>query len=54
MAETLAAPTPAAGTNTLRGVAFMVATTMIFAAQDGFSKALAENHSPVFVTMWRY
>jgi drug/metabolite transporter (DMT)-like permease len=45
---------PAGRTNTLRGVAFMVATTIIFAAQDGFSRALAENHSPIFVTMWRY
>lgn len=40
--------------NTTRGVAFMVATTVIFAAQDGLSKALAENHSPILVTMWRY
>ena len=38
----------------LRGVAFMLATTVIFALQDGLSKALAENHSPIFVTMWRY
>ncbi len=50
----LAAANPAGGTNTLRGVAFMVAATIIFAAQDGLSKALAENHSAVFVTMWRY
>ena len=49
-----AATTSAGGTNTLRGVAFMVATTIIFAAQDGLSKALAENHSAFFVTMWRY
>lgn len=40
--------------NTARGVAFMVATTIIFAAQDGLSKALAANHSPILVTMWRY
>ncbi|MCF3935152.1 DMT family transporter [Acuticoccus sp. M5D2P5] len=45
---------PAGETNTVRGVAFMVASTIIFAAQDGFSKALADNHSAVFVTMWRY
>ena len=40
--------------NTLRGIAFMVTTTVIFAAQDGLSKALAENHSPILITMWRY
>lgn len=40
--------------NNLRGVLFMVATTVIFAAQDGISKALAENHSPILITMWRY
>ncbi len=44
----------ALGTNNLRGVAFMMATTVIFALQDGLSKALATNHSPIFVTMWRY
>ena len=49
-----AAANPASGTNTLRGVAFMVTATVIFAAQDGLSKALAANHSPIFVTMWRY
>lgn len=57
MTESSAAPvaTPATGgTNTLRGFAFMVVTTIIFATQDGLSKALADNHSPVFVTMWRY
>jgi drug/metabolite transporter (DMT)-like permease len=50
----VAAAPPAGEQNTLRGVAFMVATTVIFAAQDGLSKALAEHHSPVIVTMWRY
>lgn len=40
--------------NTPRGVAFVLATTVIFAAQDGLSKALAAEHSPIFVTMWRY
>lgn len=59
MADSITAPAPAAATsggrtNTLRGVGFIVATTVIFAAQDGFSKALADNHSPIFVTMWRY
>lgn len=38
----------------LRGVAYMVVTTIIFAAQDGLSKALAADHSPIFITMWRY
>lgn len=32
----------------------MVATSVIFAAQDGLSKALAADHSPILVTMWRY
>ncbi|UOM34789.1 DMT family transporter [Acuticoccus sp. I52.16.1] len=54
MANTLAATTSAGATNTLRGVAFMVAAMIIFAAQDGLSKALADNHSAIFVTMWRY
>jgi len=54
MSQSTTATLPSAGTNTVRGVAFMVATTMIFAAQDGLSKALADNHSAVFVTMWRY
>ena len=40
--------------NTLRGVAFMVAAMFIFSAQDVLSRALAENHSPLFITMWRY
>lgn len=39
---------------TARGVLFMLATTVIFAAQDGLSKALAAEHSPIFITMWRY
>lgn len=45
---------PASDQSNLRGVAFMLATTVIFALQDGLSKALAENHSPIFVTTWRY
>lgn len=40
--------------NNKRGVLLMIATTIIFAAQDGISKALTENHSPIFITMWRY
>ena len=42
------------GQNNVRGVAFMMATSIIFAAQDGLSKALAADHSPILVTMWRY
>ena len=38
----------------LKGIVFMVMTTVIFAAQDGLSKALAENHSPILITTWRY
>ncbi len=45
---------PVTDQNTLRGVAFMVAATLVFALQDGFSKALAANHSPIFITMLRY
>ncbi len=45
---------PVTDQNTLRGVAFMVASTIVFALQDGLSKALVANHSPIFVTMWRY
>src|SRR5690606_6171929 len=40
--------------NTLRGVAFMVAAMFIFSAQDVLAGALAEHHSPLFITMWRY
>ncbi|WP_340107973.1 DMT family transporter [Pikeienuella sp. HZG-20] len=40
--------------NNIRGVVFMLATTVIFALQDGLSKALAAEHSPIFITMWRY
>lgn len=40
--------------NNKRGVLLMVITMVIFAAQDGVSKALTENHSPIFITMWRY
>ena len=43
-----------AQTNPLRGIAFMVATMVIFAVQDGLSKALAAENSPIFVTMLRY
>ena len=45
---------PVSDQNNLRGVVFMLAATVIFALQDGLSKALAANHSPMFITMWRY
>lgn len=45
---------PVSDQNNLRGVVFMLVATIIFALQDGLSKALAENHSPIFITMWRY
>lgn len=38
----------------IRGILFMIATTLIFAAQDGLSKQLASGHSPIFITMLRY
>ncbi|MEM7525091.1 MAG: DMT family transporter [Pseudomonadota bacterium] len=40
--------------NTLRGIGFVIVTMLIFSVQDGLSKALAANHSPIFVTMLRY
>ncbi|HET7409054.1 MAG TPA: DMT family transporter, partial [Paracoccaceae bacterium] len=45
---------PVTDQNNLRGVAFMMAAMVIFSLQDVLSKALAENHSPLFITMWRY
>lgn len=45
---------PVTDQNTLRGVVFMLASTVVFALQDGLSKALVAEHSPIFVTMWRY
>ena len=45
---------PVSDQNNLRGVVYMLAATVIFALQDGLSKALAEDHSPMFITMWRY
>lgn len=45
---------PVTDQNNLRGVVYMLAATVIFSLQDGLSKALAENHSAVFITMWRY
>lgn len=40
--------------NPIRGITFMVATMVIFSAQDGLSKYLAQSFSPVFITMIRY
>ena len=45
---------PVTDQNKLRGVAFMLAAMVVFALQDGLSKALAADHSPIFITMWRY
>lgn len=38
----------------MRGVAFMVAATVIFAIQDGVTRHLAELHHPIFIVMIRY
>ncbi|ORE92943.1 S-adenosylmethionine uptake transporter [Stappia sp. 22II-S9-Z10] len=54
MANITAAQASTGKTDTLRGVAFMIAATLIFSAQDGLSKALAEDHPAIFVTLWRY
>lgn len=40
--------------NAAKGIAYMVATTLIFAVQDGLSKHLAAEYSPIFITMLRY
>jgi drug/metabolite transporter (DMT)-like permease len=40
--------------NAAKGIAYMVATTLIFAVQDGLSKYLAAEYSPIFITMVRY
>jgi len=45
---------PGTDQNNLRGVAFMLLAMVIFSFQDVMSKALAANHSPLFITMWRY
>ncbi len=45
---------PVTDQNNLRGVCYMIVATVIFALQDGLSKALAADHSPIFITMWRY
>lgn len=45
---------PVTDQNTLRGIVYMMVAMVIFALQDGLSRALAENLSPLFITMWRY
>lgn len=40
--------------NNLRGIAFMLLAMTIFSFQDVLSTALAANHSPFFIAMWRY
>lgn len=37
-----------------RGIVFMLLTTIVFSAQDGLSKHLADKANPVFVVMVRY
>lgn len=39
---------------TRAGILFMCATAVVFAVQDGFSTALVQHHSPIFVVMIRY
>ena len=41
-------------TNTGRGIALMVATTLVFAVQDGISQHLARNYNVLMVVMIRY
>ena len=41
-------------TNTRLGIWFMVATTFVFAVQDGISKHLATEYNTIMVTMVRY
>ncbi|MEL6297403.1 MAG: DMT family transporter [Pseudomonadota bacterium] len=40
--------------DTRRGIAFMLATMLVFSTQDGVSKLLAEHYPPIFVVMIRY
>ncbi len=40
--------------NPRRGIGFIVASTMIFAAQDGITRHLATEYSPVMVVMIRF
>ena len=40
--------------NTRLGILLMIATTMVFAAQDGISRLLAENYPVLMIVMIRY
>lgn len=44
----------AAGNNTRLGIALMIATTFVFAAQDGISRHLAAEYNVLMVVMIRY
>ncbi len=44
----------AAGTNTRLGIGLMIATTFVFAAQDGISRHLAAEYNVLMVVMIRY
>lgn len=41
-------------TNTRLGILLMIATTFVFAIQDGISRHLAENYSVIMIVMIRY
>ena len=43
-----------AGDNTRAGIALMIATTVIFALQDGISRHLAGEYNVLMVVMIRY
>lgn len=43
-----------AGNNTRLGIMLMIATTFVFAVQDGISRHLAENYNVLMVVMIRY
>ena len=49
-----AAVTPAATQDNRRGILLMVATTFVFAVQDGLSRHLAGNYNVLMVVMIRY
>ncbi|MDP5360470.1 MAG: EamA/RhaT family transporter, partial [Paracoccaceae bacterium] len=41
-------------TNTRLGIMLMIATTFVFAVQDGISRHLAENYNVIMIVMIRY
>ena len=45
---------PAQSNNVPLGIALMIATTVVFAAQDGISRHLADTYNPLMVVMLRY